>query len=425
MEQKMLDHLFRHHYGKMVSVLIRIFGLRHLETIEDAIQDTFIKAMSAWRVQKPDNPEAWLTAAAKNRVLDIFRKLKAEKQRIPNVTTGTQAIAINDLFLDTEIEDSVLRMIFTACHPKLSATDRIAFALKTISGFTTKEIASAVLTKEDTIKKRLSRARKVISRENITFEIPLGEELVERLDSVHEVLYLIFNEGFHSNRTDILVRKELCGEAMRLCKMVLKNKKTRNDDGYALFALMCFHAARLDSKMNDKGEIIDLPNQDRSLWYFPLIRLGNEAMNQAVINNCFSHYHYEASIAAEHLKAPSFETTNWRSILKWYRQMYQLRPDPMTALNMALVHLQLGELQAAEALFRKIEPASLEQRSYLYYGTMAEYYLMRNEIKQALSCLELALGTVKNESEKQYLFQKKEKIKQQLNDGGKARSEGS
>ena len=221
----MLDHLFRHHYGKMVSVLIRIFGLRHLETIEDAIQDTFIKAMSAWRVQKPDNPEAWLTAAAKNRVLDIFRKLKAEKQRIPNVTTGTQAIAINDLFLDTEIEDSVLRMIFTACHPKLSATDRIAFALKTISGFTTNEIASAVLTKEDTIKKRLSRARKVISRENITFEIPLGEELVERLDSVHEVLYLIFNEGFHSNRTDILVRKELCGEAMRLCKMVLKNKK--------------------------------------------------------------------------------------------------------------------------------------------------------------------------------------------------------
>ena len=105
--------------------------------------------------------------------------------------------------------------------------------------------------------------------------------------------------------------------------------------------------------------------------------------------------------------------------------MYLLRPDPMTALNMALVHLQLGELQAAEALFRKIEPASLEQRSYLYYGTMAEYYLMRNEIKQALSCLELALGTVKNESEKQYLFQKKEKIKQQLNDGGKARSEGS
>lgn len=418
----MIDHLFRHHYGKMVSVLIRIFGLAHVETIEDAVQDTFIKAMSAWRIQKPENPEAWLTAAAKNRVLDIFRKLKAEKKRIPNMTTGTQAIAINDLFLDTEIEDSVLRMIFTACHPALSATDRIAFSLKTISGFTTREIASAILTKEETIKKRLSRARKVIQNENISFEIPVGNELVNRLESVHEVLYLIFNEGFHSNRTDILVRKELCGEAMRLCKMILKNKKTRTDDGYALFALMCFHASRLDSKTNDSGEIIDLRNQDRSLWYFPLIRLGNEAMNQAVVNNCFSHYHYEASIAAEHLKAPTFETTNWQNILKWYQQMYQLRPDPMTALNMAVVHLQLKDVRAAEELFRGIDPASLEQRSYLYYGTMAEYYLMSDETEKALSCLELALGTVKNEMEKAYLLQKKKKIQSLLNDDDTAHS---
>jgi RNA polymerase sigma-70 factor (ECF subfamily) len=392
----------------MVSVLIRIFGLAHIETIEDAVQDTFIRALSAWRAQKPENPEAWLTAAAKNRVLDIFRKLKAEKQRIPQIATGTQAIAINDLFLDTEIEDSVLRMIFTACHPALSATDRIAFSLKTISGFTTKEIASAVLTKEDTIKKRLSRARKVIQKENISFEIPTGKALNERLESVHEVLYLIFNEGFHSNRADILVRKELCGEAMRLCKMILKNKRTRTDEGYALFALMCFHAARLDSKTNDKGEIIDLRNQDRSQWYFPLIRLGNDAMHQAVANNCFSHYHYEASIAAEHLKAPSFEFTDWKNILKWYQQMYHLRPAPLTALNLVVVYLQLGDHESAKEMFNTIDPGSLEQRSYLYYATMAEYYVQLGETEKALSCLDLALSTVKNESEKSYLLQRKE-----------------
>ncbi len=404
----MIDHLFRLHYGKMVSVLTRIFGLAHIETIEDAVQDTFIKALSAWRVQKPENPEAWLTAAAKNRVLDIFRKLKSEKQRIPDIATGTKAIAINDLFLDNEIEDSVLRMIFTACHPSLSATDRIAFALKTISGLTTKEIASAILTKEETVKKRLSRARKVIQKENISFKIPVGRELMERLDSVHEVLYLIFNEGFHSNRADILVRKELCGEAIRLCKMVLKNKLTRTDEGYALFALMCFHAARLDSKTNDKGEIIDLRNQDRSLWYFPLIRLGNDAMNRAVANNFFSHYHYEASIAAEHLKAPTFELTDWQNILKWYRQMYQLRPSALTALNMIVVYLQLGDLEMAKEMFNKIEPSSLEQRSYLYYGTMAEYHVRTHETDKAVACLELALSTVKNEAEKQYLLQKKD-----------------
>ena len=193
--------------------------------------------------------------------------------------------------------------------------------------------------------------------------------------------------------------------------MVLKNKQTRSDDGYALFALMCFHAARLDSKTNENGEIIDLKNQDRTLWYFPLIRLGNEAMNQAVANNCFSHYHYEASIAAEHLKAPTFETTDWGSILKWYRQMYQLRPDPMTALNMALVCLQQKAMEEADEILRGIEPASLQQRSYLYYGTMAEYYQLKGERKKAISCLNLALGAVKNEQEKAYLLQKRETLK--------------
>lgn len=208
-----MDHLFRHHYGKMVSVLTRIFGLAHLETIEDAIQDTFIKALSAWRKQQPEYPEAWLTQAAKNRVLDIFRKLKSEKQRAHSFSSGMEARAINELFLDTEIKDSQLRMIFTACHPSLAPSEQIAFSLKTISGFSTREIASALLTKEETVKKRLSRARKTIKSRELSFEIPSGKELPKRTSSVLEVLYLIFNEGFHSNRTDILIRKELCSES--------------------------------------------------------------------------------------------------------------------------------------------------------------------------------------------------------------------
>ncbi|MBP2834305.1 sigma-70 family RNA polymerase sigma factor, partial [Aquimarina sp. U1-2] len=133
---------------------------KHLDIIEDAVQDTFIKASISWRNQQPEHPEAWLTQAAKNRVLDIFRKLKTEQKHLPNINQGTDAIAINDLFLDSEIEDAQLRMIFTACHPSLDPRDRISFALKTVSGFSIKEIASALLTKEETVKKRLSRARK-------------------------------------------------------------------------------------------------------------------------------------------------------------------------------------------------------------------------------------------------------------------------
>ena len=407
MEQKMIDHLFRHQYGKMVSILTRIFGLAHLETIEDAVQDTFVTAMLSWRNKIPENPEAWLTKAAKNRMIDLFRKLSAEQKRIPKIDSGPGAMTIYDLFLDTEIEDSQLRMIFAACHPELNPREQIAFALKTISGFSTKEIASALLLKEETIKKRLSRARKVVQEKTISFEIPQGQELPMRLNRVLEILYLIFNEGFHSNKKDILIRQELCGEAIRLCKMLLKNEFTNSSASYSLFALMCFQSARLKSKVNDQNEIIDLKNQDRSLWYFPLIVLGNNAMNKAVQSSEYSSYHYEAAIAAEHLKASSFEETNWDKILMWYEQLYELQASPVTLLNIAVVQLQRGAFELADQILQKIDPGELEQRAYLYYGALAEYFINKNQSEQAIESINTALKLVVNDAERNYLMKKK------------------
>jgi RNA polymerase sigma-70 factor (ECF subfamily) len=410
MEQQLIDHLFRHHSGKMVSVLTRIFGLKHLDIIEDAIQDTFIKASLGWRTKQPENPEAWLTKAAKNRVVDIFRKLKAEQNHLPNINQGTNTIAISDLFLDTEIEDAQLRMIFTACHPKLDAKDRISFALKTVSGFSTKEIASALLTKEDTIKKRLSRARKTIQKTNITFKIPQGKALKTRLETVMEVLYLIFNEGFHSNKQEKLIRKDLCGEAIRLVQMLLTNPLTRTPDAYALCALMCFHASRLDSKTNAENELLDLKNQDRRLWYFPLIKLGNTMMNKAVEDSGFSCYHYEAAIAAEHLKARTFETTNWQKILHWYQCLQALQPMPSHLLTMSVVCLQTNDFKLAKHYLDQLNPEDFQQRSYLFYGAKAEFYAKTNHIKKASKYFDLALLTVSNTLEKVYLQKKKDSL---------------
>lgn len=406
-QPKLIDHLFRHQYGKMVSILTRAFGLAHLETIEDAVQDTFINAMRTWRTQMPDNPEAWLTQAAKNRTIDLFRQLNAAKQRKLKLDNGPAAMVIQELFLDTEIEDSQLRMIFTACHPILNPKDQIAFALKTISGFSTKEIASALLLKQETIKKRLSRARKTIAQQEIAFQIPQGEELPIRLHRVLEVLYLIFNEGFHSNKKEILVRKDLCGEAIRLCKMLLKNTFTRQPAVYALFALMCFHAARLDSKISTDNELIDLRSQNRKQWYQPLVKLGNQAMNKAVQTNNFTTYHYEAAIAAEHLKAISFDKTDWDKILMWYEQLQLLQPSPFNLLNIAIVQLQRQDQIAAFNVLKQIKPADLEQRAYLYYGSYAEYFDLIGESEKALSQINKALELVQNESERAYLIKKK------------------
>ncbi len=316
--QKMIDHLFRHQYGRMVSILVRIFGLHHLETIEDAIQDTFIIALKTWRGKMPTNPEGWLTQAAKNRTLDLFRQLSAKDARINKLEAGATTIAINELFLDEEIEDSVLRMIFTACNPVLNPKDQLAFALKTISGFSGNEIASALLLKEETVKKRLVRARKAIYSENISFEVPQGNRLPQRLNRVLEVVYLIFNEGFHSSHKDILVREDLCGEALQLTKVLLNNPLTATPTSHALFALFCFQATRLPGKIDAQGKIVNLKDQDRSTWDPVLIAMGNSAMDRAVDAEIFSHYHYEAAIAAEHALAPSYAHTDWNKILRWY-----------------------------------------------------------------------------------------------------------
>jgi RNA polymerase sigma-70 factor (ECF subfamily) len=407
MEPKLIDHLFRHHSGKMVSVLTRIFGFSNLEIIEDAVQDTFLKASISWRKIQPDNPEAWLTQAAKNRVLDLFRKIHTEKKLLPELKSGIEAIAIHELFLDSEIEDAQLRMIFTACHPNLDPRDRISFALKIISGFSTKEIASALLAKEETVKKRILRARKIIQKSNISFKIPQGKELPQRIESVLEVLYLIFNEGFHSNKKEVLIRKELCGEAMRLCKYLLKNKHTNFSASYALFALMCFHSARLDAKINTENELLDLKSQDRNKWSFPLIQLGNAMMNKAVENEEFSSYHYEAAIVAEHLKAPSFEQTNWDKILHWYLHLYKLKPAPIHLLTMAVVCLQNKNYIKASYYFEQLNPDDLEQRSYLYYGAKADYYASIKKKKEAIIHLDIALEKVNNNLEREFMKKKK------------------
>ena len=407
MEQKIVDHLFRHHYGKMVAILSRYFGLAHIETIEDAVQDTFLKASLLWRKQLPDNPEAWLTKVAKNRTIDLLRSLKAEKNRSKKIVLEVPAHPLNEVFLDDEIEDSQLRMIFVACHPRLKPKEQIAFALKTISGFSSREIAAALLTKENTIARRLARAKKTIIKNKLRFDFPPPKELDGRLVRVMEIIYLTFNEGFHSTNTENVVRRDLCGEAIRLCKLLLKKEKFRSGSLYALFALLCFHASRLESKTNSKNELIDIREQDRNMWYFPLIKIGNSAMNKAIEYKEISKYHYEAAIAAEHIKASSFENTNWEKILDWYAKLQEIEPNSFNLLNIAIVQLQLRNFDMAKRLLDRLPIADLEQREYLYYGCYAEYYAKRQDLILAISYLEMAIGKTSNKQERAYLQKKK------------------
>jgi RNA polymerase sigma factor (sigma-70 family) len=406
----LVDHLFRHQYGKMVAILANIFGLQHLELVEDAVQDTFLQASLKWREAPPENPEAWLRQASKHRVLDLMRQIKARQKREELGSLPQSGQEIDDYFLDHELRDSQLRMLFVACNPAFSRSEQIAFALKAISGFSGKEIASALLQKEETIKKRLVRARLKIKELGIELEYPDASAIKERQQGVMQVIYLIFNEGFHSNKIDQLVDKELCGEALRLCKLLLSKESFRSGALYGLFALLCYNSARIDAKVQG-GKVIDLKNQDRSIWYTPLIELGHNALSKGFEHYTDrSSYHFEALIAAEHLRAKTFAETDWSMIIRYYDMMYAYLKSAHIPLAQCNAHLQLKNLSAARDVLHSFKPEALGQRAYLYHATYADYHILNGEKTEGIKQLEKAIKLCSNQLELNFLARKRQEI---------------
>ena len=245
-----IDHLFRHESGKMVSVLSRLLGLQNLETAQDIVQDTLLQAMSTWSYGNiPANPSSWLYRVAKNKAIDFLRREKRFAAISPEYayllqSEYTLSPTINNLFLENEIQDSQLRMMFACCHPFIAEESQIALALKTLCGLSVNEIAKAFLTNNETISKRIYRAKEKIKTEKIELDVPHSSELAKRVDAVLKSLYLLFNEGYNSSHPDQLIREDLCEEAMRLCYLLTQQSLTAYPRSKALLSLMCFQASR-------------------------------------------------------------------------------------------------------------------------------------------------------------------------------------
>src|SRR6516164_4289361 len=317
--KKLVDHLFRHEAGKMIAILIRLFGMKHIDLAEDVVQEAFLKAMQTWAYENiPKHPAGWLMQVAKNKAIDLIRRKQSAIQYSKELSLHLDNQSdenLEDFFLENEIADSQLRMIFACCHPSLSPDDQLAFTLRTVSGFGAAEIARALITSESVIQKRLYRAKQFLRQKNIQLEIPAGNDLDSRLEIVHTVIYLIFNEGYNSIKTDELIRKDLCAEAMRLCKLLSEHPSGQKPSTFALLSLMCFHASRFDSRLDEENEIILLENQDRSKWDKQLISLGYHYLSLSSEGTDLSIYHIESAIAAEHCLSLSFRETNWRHML--------------------------------------------------------------------------------------------------------------
>lgn len=410
---KLTDDLFRHESGKIVAVLTKIFGTENLDLSEDVVQDTFISAMQVWALKGiPDNPSGWLFRVAKNKAIDVLRKNKFSKQidfndpeRILLQSEYTINSVVEKLWQETEIEDDLLRMMFACCHQEISIENQITLMLKTLCGFSTGEIAKAFLTSEDTISKRLYRTKNFFKDKKIRPQIPDADLLKSKTEAVLRTIYLLFNEGYSATHTDELVRKDLIDQAIYLCRLLTENKHTQIPEVFAALALMCFHAARINSRTSISGDIILLPQQDRSRWDLQLIAQGNDYLNKAAFGDHISSYHAEAAIAYEHCIAKTFEQTNWENILSYYNLLATINPNSVVMLNRLTVILQLyGATETLREIENSVYKADWEM-NYLYYGLLGDVYANIAPL-QAKEYYKIAVDMTLSDKEKKLLIRK-------------------
>ena len=333
-----IDAVWKIESGRLIAGLTRI--VRDVGIAEDLAQDALISALERWPESGiPENPGAWLMAAAKHRAIDFFRRNKLLERKHEEIGRELEAqeMAVPDLnaALDDNVGDDLLRLIFISCHPVLSKEARAALTLRLLGGLTTDEIARAFLVPEPTIAQRIVRAKRTLSEAHVPFEVPRGAELASRLSSVLEVIYLIFNEGYSATAGDDWMRPALCDDALRLGR-ILAELAPNEPEVHGLVALMEVQASRSHARIGPSGEPILLLDQDRGRWDQLLIHRGLAALDRAQNLGGSGPYVLQAAIAACHARAHTNEETDWGRIAALYSQLARLMPSPVVELNRAV-----------------------------------------------------------------------------------------
>jgi RNA polymerase sigma factor (sigma-70 family) len=417
---QLVGHLFRKEAGRMAAVLTRLLGFGNLDTTQDIVQDTLLKAVTVWKYKGiPENPSAWLYTVAKRKAIDTLRQHKLRENIHQELghsleSEWTLTPTVNQLFLENEIEDSQLRMIFACCHPAIPYESQIALTLKTLCGLSVSEIAQGFLTTDETIAKRLYRAREKIRLENIALEVPAPSHLTSRLDVVLHTLYLFFNEGYNSSHPNQLIRHDLCEEAIRLCLLLTNNAITNTPQTNALLALMCLQASREAARLDNGGEIVLLKDQDRTLWNKALIKKGLAYLNLASEGVHLSEYHLEAAIAAHHAMAEDFEHTPWEAIFRLYGSLLAIKPGPVVEMNRAIA---LGYWKSANEGLRALLMVKGLEATHRYHAALGDFYFEMNDREKSILSYDKALSLVSSRQEKELLEKKRTRLLQKAVDG--------
>jgi RNA polymerase sigma-70 factor (ECF subfamily) len=407
---ELVDHLFRNRAGQMVAYLTRLLGPEHLDTAEEVVQEALLKALQTWPYNgTPEHPAGWLFRVARNAAFDALKheKLVCQKSvELGILVEGTGATGLpGDPDFEEQLRDDELRMLLMCCHPAISRDARLALSLKTVGGFSTREIARAFLSEETAILQRLVRAKRQIRVDGIGLELPQGEALAQRLDSALEAIYLMFNEGYATHSGTELIRVELCGEALRLAQL-LAESSVSTPACNALVALLAFQAARLPARVDGRGELVLLEDQDRNLWNRELLAVGFLHMSLCAEGVEVSAFHLQAAIAALHASAGSDAETDWVKMLDLYDQLMEISSSPVVALNRAVVVAKVkGAPKGLEELRLLADERSLENY-YLLPATEASLLLQIGDKDGAAKVFREALKRPCSEPEKRLLIQR-------------------
>jgi RNA polymerase sigma-70 factor (ECF subfamily) len=393
--QEAVQAAFRDEWGRIVASLIRRTG--DWDLAEEAAQDAFAQALTSWpRDGVPRNPGAWLTTVAGNRALDRIRRSARGNELLRQLAEDPLHAPADGLQDDDgePIEDDRLRLIFTCCHPALALESRVALTLRALAGLTTAEIARAFLVPEPTMAKRLTRAKAKIAAAGIPYRVPPPERLPERTNAVRAVLYLLFNEGYSASSGELPIRASLCDEAIRLTRLLPPEPETQ-----ALLALMLLQHSRCDARLDERGDMITLADQDRSRWRLDQIAEADTLLTGAGPLAGAGPYRFQAEIALQHTR----ETTDWPRIAELYAELEALSPSPVVRLNRSVALAMAGDLDEGLEMVRELLGRAELSGYHLLHATHADLLRRRGDLAAASEAYERALELAPTEAERRFL----------------------
>ena len=405
---EVVEAIYRSESRRVLATLIHLLG--DFDRAEEALHDAFMAAMEQWpRDGVPANPRAWLVSTGRFKAIDNMRRRARFDESVGELARRLDGEAMEPALWDEQsIEDDRLRLIFTCCHPALPADARIALTMREVCGLTTEEIARAFLTGTPTIAKRIVRAKAKIRDARIPYEVPSQSELAPRLETVLQVIYLVFTEGYSASSGASLTRSDLSGEAIRLGRLLVELLPEPESQG--LLALMLLHESRRSARTSPEGDLVLLDDQDRSLWKRDLIGEGVALVERALASRRFGAYTLEAAIVAVQAEAPNAAATDWAQIVGLYDALLLGNPSPVVELNRAVAVAMRDGPRAGIALIDDILARGELEDYYLAHSARADFYRRLGEVEQARASYEKALALARPEVARRFLTRRLQEL---------------